>query len=209
MDSRLPFVTIEATRGNSVSVPPCGPHSRHFRAIVVIILLTCGTISHGQAKLSEYDVKAAYLFNFGKFIRIDRIAVPSRATFDICVLGKDVLGRALTSVTQNEEIDHRKVQVRHVKDTTEAATCDIAFISGSEGDRMESDLAELRGADVLTVSDAPHFLAHGGMIQFVESANHVRFAVDLDCVKRTHLVLSSELLRVAVSVSGAPVEAVP
>jgi hypothetical protein len=55
---------------------------------------------------------------------------------------------------------------------------------------------------VLTVSDAADFLKYGGMIQFVEEDNRVRFAVNLNAVNRTHIVLSSELLRVASSVTG-------
>src|SRR6266567_4522164 len=147
--------------------------------------------------------------NFAKFIRVSPTSVVQRATFDICVLGQDSMGHALDSVAENEEIDHRVVRVRRVKDTAEARSCDIAYISTSEGDRIESDVAELRGTDVLTVSDAPRFLAQGGMIQFVLVANHVRFAVNLDAVKRSHLVLSSELLRVAAPVSSVPGEVAP
>jgi hypothetical protein len=57
---------------------------------------------------------------------------------------------------------------------------------------------------VLTVSDAADFLLHGGMIQFVIVANHVRFAVNLDAVRSAQLSLSSELLKVAISVNGEP-----
>jgi hypothetical protein len=69
---------------------------------------------------------------------------------------------------------------------------------------MDKDLEELRGADVLTVGTSSTFLAQGGMVQFLLLSNHVRFAVNLDAVKKTHLVLSSELLRVAYSISGKP-----
>jgi hypothetical protein len=69
---------------------------------------------------------------------------------------------------------------------------------------MQADLAALGKVDVLTVSDAPDFLKEGGMVQFVVVDNHVRFAVNLDAVNRTHLVLSSELLRVASAVTGKP-----
>jgi hypothetical protein len=47
------------------------------------------------------------------------------------------------------------------------------------------------------------------MIQFMTQQDHVRFAVNLDAVDRTHLVLSSELLRVALSVTGRPPEDQP
>ena len=67
---------------------------------------------------------------------------------------------------------------------------------------MGQDLAAFKDSDTLTVSDAPDFLKRGGMIQLLLVSNHIRFSVDLDPVRRTHLNLSSELLRVAASVSG-------
>jgi hypothetical protein len=182
---------------------------RLIRLFAAVMVAVSGMAALGEAKPTEFDVKAAYLFNFGKFIRVTQNGNPARATFDICIVGSDSMGHTLDAVTDKEEIDHRGVHVRRVKDATEARSCDIAYISAGEGERIESDIAELRGADVLTVSDAPRFLARGGMIQFVLVANHVRFAVNLDAVKHTHLVLSSELLRVAVSVSGIPGEALP
>jgi hypothetical protein len=202
MDGSLPNQAFE-TRSRPAFAP------RLIWLIVANVVLVSGAAALGQTKPTEFDVKAAYLFNFGKFIRVTQDASPARATFDICIVGQDSMGHTLDAVTDKEEIDHRGVHVRRVKDATEARSCDIAYISASEGERVESDVSELRGADVLTVSDAPRFLAHGGMIQFVQVANHVRFAVNLEAVKRTHLVLSSELLRVAVSVSGVPGEALP
>lgn len=148
----------------------------------------------------EYEVKAAYLFNFGKFLH--RSAPPQHEPFDICVVGEDPMGPALDSLTRGEQIEGRPVRVRRTPEASEARGCDIAYLSASEGARMESDLAALHDSDTLTVSDAPRFLQLGGMIQFVLQGDHVRFAVNLNAVRRSHLVLSSELLRVAVSVVG-------
>jgi hypothetical protein len=67
---------------------------------------------------------------------------------------------------------------------------------------MERDLEQLGNASVLTVSTSPDFLEEGGMIQFVVQQNRVRFAVNLDAATRAHIQLSSELLKVAVSVSS-------
>ena len=69
---------------------------------------------------------------------------------------------------------------------------------------LREDLAILTGSNALTVSDAPDFLDRGGMIQFVLMSDRVRFDVNLDAVNRSHLVLSSELLRVAAAVKGKP-----
>ena len=86
---------------------------------------------------------------------------------------------------------------------TDGRSCAVLFISASESDAIREDLALLSGTNVLTVSDASDFIQRGGMIQFVQEGSHVRFTVNLDAVNRAKLTLSSELLRVAVSVKGS------
>jgi hypothetical protein len=153
--------------------------------------------------MPENAVKAAYVFNFGRFVRfVPSDAVNSRQSFDICIVGEDPLGHTLDDLTANEQLDGKPVRVGRFKTAAEARGCAIAFISASEGSHLSSDLEALRGQPVLTVSDAAGFLQHGGMIQFLTIENHVRFAVNLEAVRAAQLGLSSELLRVATSVSG-------
>lgn len=180
-----------------------------FRALGTSILLACFLLSATTLsavlppKPTEYDVKAAYLLNFGKFVRSTGQRA-ARASFDICILGRDPMGQILDNLAANESINSVPVHIRRLPDVTGAKTCDILYISSFEGERVREDLAILANADVLTVSDAPDFLERGGMIQFVLNSNHVRFAINLDAVSRAHLELSSELIRVAASVSGKP-----
>jgi hypothetical protein len=153
--------------------------------------------------MSEYAVKAAYLFNFGKFVRfMPTDAVNNRQSFDICIVGEDPLGHTLDDLTANEQLDGKPVRVVRLKGAAEAHGCAIAYISSSEGARVEADLDELKGQPVLTVSDKADFIQHGGMIQFLTVENHVRFAVNIDAVRGGQLSLSSELLRVATTVAG-------
>jgi hypothetical protein len=154
-------------------------------------------------KPTEYDVKAAYLLDFGKFVRYTG-QHESRTSFDICILGHDPMGQTLDSLAANESIKNIPVHIRRLPDVSEAKTCAILFISASDQERLREDLAIVGNADVLTVSDTPDFLDRGGMIQFLLVSNHVRFAINLEAVNRAHLELSSELLRVAASVSGKP-----
>jgi hypothetical protein len=155
----------------------------------------------GQLKPSEYTVKAAYLLNFGKFMRVSPGAEPNGGSFNICVIGKDPFGRTLEEITANEQIDGRPVRVLR-EEKPDPQACAIAYIGVSDERRMEQDLAALRDSDTLTVSDSPGFLKLGGMVQFLLVSDHVRFSINLEPVRGTHLVLSSELLRIAVSVSG-------
>ena len=154
-------------------------------------------------KPTEYDVKAAYLLNFGKFIRHPNPG-SSRSSFDICLLGRDPMGRTIDDLAANEKVDRLPVHIRRLPDASVAKNCDIVFFSTTEGERIREDLAILAGSDALTVSDTPEFLQQGGMVQFVLVESHVRFAINLSAVNRAHLELSSELLRVASSVTGKP-----
>lgn len=174
-----------------------------FAAALLSASIPISRTAAQSPKPSEYDVKAAYLINFGKFVRSSG-EPETRSSWDICVLGRDSFGQTLDALASNETIDQLPVHVRRIQDITAAKSCAILFFSSSEGEHIREDLAILGSSDVLTVSDAADFLERGGMIQFVLAQNHVRFAVNLDAVNRGHLVLSSELLRVASFITGKP-----
>jgi hypothetical protein len=180
-----------------------GPAEGVFRLAAFLVL--CSTwgcaLLRPQARPSEYAVKAAYLVNFAKFIRMSPDA-PFRDHYDICVIGADPMGHVLDTLAAGEQVDGRPVRIRRVSDAADASSCDVAYLSTKDAAHIDSELAALRNSDALTVSDTPNFLEHGGMIQFVLVAEHVRFSVNLNAVRRTHLVLSSELLRVALSITG-------
>jgi len=164
-------------------------------------------------KPSEDEVKAVYLFNFGKFVHWPASSATVSAnpaqTFDLCVIGQDPLTEILTRVTVQERLDNRPVRVRQIDNPAEARSCAIVFLGANEAARIEQDLAALRGAETLTVGDQAEFLKRGGMLQFVVEDNRVRFSVNLEAVGKTQLQLSSELLKVAAWVTGKPRREVP
>jgi hypothetical protein len=160
------------------------------------------TLAAAQMTAADYKVEAADLFNFGKFLRHSNGYEQHTSTFDICILGRDPMGRTIDNMAAHESIQNLPVRVPRITDVTSAKGCEIVFVSIYEGERIREDLAILAGTDVLTVSDIPDFLDRGGMIQFVNVTNHVRFSVNLSALNRSHLVLSSQLLKVAVSVKG-------
>lgn len=169
----------------------------------MIAFCMMAAIGHAQNRISEAAVKAAYLFNFGKFVRFTPSdPVKNRQSFDICIVGEDPLGTTLDGLTANEQLDDKPVRVVRLKSAEAARACAIAYISGSEGTRVGADLEMLKGQPVLTVSDAANFLGDGGIVQFVTVGNHVRFAVNLDAARVAQLSLSSELLKVAIAVHG-------
>jgi len=181
------------------------PRNVAARAALCVLAVAMQTVSIGAQKPTEYDVKAAYLFNFGKFLRQpDTVDATPRTSFDICILGRNDFAGRLEKLTANERVNGLPERVVKVPNATAARGCDILFISSSESDRINQDVADLANAPVLTVSDMPHFLEHSGMIEFEMQGNHVRFSVGLDAVNRAGLALSSELLKVSLQVTGGP-----
>jgi hypothetical protein len=153
------------------------------------------------AQLTASDVEAAYLYNFGKFVNWP--AEPPAAPFSICVLGDD-FAKTLDSLIANESIQGRKIAARRLSSVADADRCQILFLGVSEESRLTKDMAALKGKPILTVSSLPRFLDEGGNIQFLMQNNRVRFAINLAAAEKSGLTLSSELLKVAVSVSPMP-----
>jgi hypothetical protein len=178
-----------------------GPWYRLVAAVAAWVLLCPYPLNAQKSKATEYNVKAAYLFNFARFAEWPAGSPAARNdTFAICVLGQDPFGAALDVVVTGEIIAGKSVVARRVMKPQEAVSCRVLFISSSEDSRLQEILGALDKGCVLTVSDIPRFSRRGGMIQFVAEGNKIRFEINLANAGGAGLTLSSELLKVAVTV---------
>lgn len=193
-------------------IPSSGKHRRR-RVVALwlaVRLLTCAAATatvagplHGDSESAPInDVEAAYLFNFAKFVRWPNSVAGSPLI--ICIAGTDSFRQAVAGLVNGEKIGGREVQVNRVVSNEAIADCSILFVEVTERTRLASFLDAAKGKPVLTVSDAPDFLVRGGIIQFVLESDHVRFAINLDAADRNNLSLSSQLLKVAIHVTGIP-----
>jgi hypothetical protein len=177
-----------------------------FRLLVATLTWTLGL---GQcmaqnAKPTDYDVKAVYLYNFGRFVEWPAAVFAKSNLFTICVLGEDPFGPALDATLSRETIAGKSVAAKRISSPQDAVNCQILFLSSAEETRLTQIIEALDRGAVLTVSDIPRFSQRGGMIQFVPEGKKVRFEVNLNAVQRAGLNLSSELLRVATTVRRDP-----
>jgi uncharacterized protein DUF4154 len=179
-----------------------GPRARFGPALLLALACVCGLEAQGPAR-TESEVKAAYLYSFGRFVQWPTRSDGTAARFTICVLGTDPFGATLDAIVAGTTVRGRNVAVRRLPAVAAATDCDVVFISASEERQLAAILEHLRNADVLTVSDMTQFAERGGMIQFVTVANRVRFEINLSPARQAGLILSSELLRVASTVRGA------
>lgn len=147
------------------------------------------------------QVQAAYLYNFGKFVKWP-LAAPANQSggFEICVLDEDPFGDTLQSTLAGESAAGKPVIVKRLRKAQDAISCHILFIGSSQSRDLKEILLSLDESPVLTVSDMPDFSKRGGMIQFVFEGDRIRFEVNLEGAERAHLVFPSELLKVAAAV---------
>ena len=182
------------------------PRSRNrflqFRAMVIAWAFFAATgLPAQQPKPNEYQVKAAYLYNFGRFVKWPAgIAAGKGDSFAVCVLGQDPFGSTLDSTLAGEALDGKPVVIRRIARPQDAADCRILFVSSAEEHHLKEILAAIDQAGVLTVSDIRGFSLRGGIIQFVAEGDRVRFEINLASAESARLVLSSELLKVAAAV---------
>jgi hypothetical protein len=149
----------------------------------------------------EYEVKAAFLYNFARFVEWPTQAVAGRP-FVIAVYGDDPFGPLLDQTLSGQRVQDQPLELRRIRRVDDAAGVHILFVSASEVDHLPDLFKALEGASVLTVGETDGFAARGGMIGFVVQGKRVRFDVNRAHAARAGLRLSSQLLQVARAVDG-------
>jgi hypothetical protein len=141
----------------------------------------------------EDALKAAYLFNFTKFV--DWAGEAADAPLTLCIAGASNLRRALAADIASKRIGAHSVKVREVNAQEEAAGCSVLYVESLNGP-VKLPAADLR-APVLTVSDAAGFARQGGTIELFTEGNRLRFIVNVDNARRAGIRISSSLLQLA------------
>jgi uncharacterized protein DUF4154 len=186
-------------------LPPRPTFVRFLTMVIAWAFFAATALPAQQPKPSEYQVKAAYLYNFGRFVKWPAgIAAGKGDSFAVCVLGQDPFGATLDSTLAGEALDGKPVVIRRIAKPQDAADCRILFVSSTEEHHLKEILAAIDQAGVLTVSDIPGFSRRGGIIQFIAEGDRVRFEINLASAESARLVLSSELLKVAAAVRRSP-----
>lgn len=173
-------------------------------AILIALYVVPGVTSvvHPQPQPAfEYELKAGFLYNFAKFVEWppETFAMANDALV-LCVLGKNTASVVLTRVLQGKAVKGKKLVIRPTTELTTLRSCHIVFISGVEENRLAQVWEALQGAQVLTVGEMERFARQGGIINFIQVQNKIRFEINLNAAKRAGLKLSSQLLKLAILV---------
>jgi len=175
---------------------PSKPPWRFGRAAVCLALISMvlpASVS-GQA-VDEYAVKAAFLYNFTKFVEWPD--AQGEGTFNICITGDDPFGGSLDRLVQGKTANGRKILIRRLKELGEARQCQIVFL-GREEEAKASKLVEaVRGAPVLTVGEPGKFEKMGGMIVLSMNEGRVAVRVNAAATESCGLKVSARLMSLA------------
>jgi hypothetical protein len=152
----------------------------------------------------EYQVKAAFLLNFTRFVEWPDGAIEDTAPFAVCTLVRNPFDRVLEETLRGESWNGHAFELRTANDAAEAARCHLLFVPRAEAARFVGLVDRLAGTAVLTIGESPEFLDRAGIVNFVLEKNRVRFDIDAAAADRAGLRVSSRLLRLAQTVRNAP-----
>ena len=153
--------------------------------------------SREEVTVTEYDVKAAFLLNFVRFVDwSDRMRGDTDKELILGIAGEDRFGNALNLI-RGAKVKNRTLVIKNVVDSNSLINCDILFISSSEKDRLPTLMAALKDLPILTVSEIEGFAQRGGIINFIIVEKKIRFEINPDAAKQVGIHISSQLLQLA------------
>jgi len=165
---------------------------------ILLVVSPCVPARAQTAPSVEYQVKAAFLLNFARFVQWPSDAFEGdSAPITFCVFRQDPFGSALADITQGKSINNRALLVRHVQNLADLKSCQIVFVSDVADKDLPAILDTLKASSALVVGESDGFAERGGGIQFYLEAEKVRFSVNVDATKRARPNVSSKLLALA------------
>lgn len=148
-----------------------------------------------EIQAPEYQVKAAFLYNFTKLVEWPTNAFATdKSPLIVGVLGKDPFGKQLESLTTGRAVNDHALQSRHFSAVNQITNCHVLFICESERRKLDSIFDALRGQAILTVGDFKGFETRG-MITLVKSNDSINLRINLEAATKARLKLSSRLIR--------------
>jgi hypothetical protein len=154
--------------------------------------------SRVQAQASgEYQVKAAFLYNFLKFVDWPAQSFANDSSpFIIGVVGNDTFNSTIDQAVSGKTANGRPIVIKRFASSKALTYCHILFISPSERDRFRQILGTT-GSGVLTVSETDGFTQIGGIVNFTLVDSKVRFEINQSAAERAGLKISAKLLSLA------------
>lgn len=178
------------------------PRRLHVRAMLLLLtgVLILSAVP-ARAQSGEADIKAAFIYNFAKFVEWPADSFASDGgRLQLCTLGDSPLAQKLRQL-HGREAQGRAIEVRVLARSEDWPGCHMLFVASPGETPRHPHNSSGNPAAVLTISEALHYTRQGGMISLFVEANRVQFAVNLPAAQQAGLKLSARLLQLARNVS--------
>jgi hypothetical protein len=187
---------------------PSRQRSLRIRLLTVGVLILASVRNGSPAPTPreaapEYAVKAAYLYQFARYVTWPAEAFPSpESPVGICILGEDPFGNVMDRIVEGRRIMGRPIEVRRATLEEAAARCHVAFIGREERALLANWLGTLRTKPVLSVTESRGALSAGATINFVTEGSALRYDVNLEAAEESGLKIAAPMLVSARQVLG-------
>jgi hypothetical protein len=159
-------------------------------------LLGIDSFVHAQV-VEENQVKAAYLYNFAKFVEWPPAAFPNPDDpVQICAIGDDAAIDVLQAAVSGKKANGRRVLSRRLSSIADLGICHILFVGFRDKNNIAAILRRTE-ANVLTVGQSDRFIPLGGMINLADKDGAIELEVAPAVAENAGLKISSRLLVVA------------
>lgn len=173
--------------------------------IAVVLLGLCVSVKAQDEVALDYQVKAAFLVNFPKYVDWPSEAFPAtNSAITVAVFGDENVANEFQNMIQSGlAIDGHPVVLKRIQNEADlTGKSQILYIANSERARVSAILQKLKGSPVLLVGDSDNFLEQGGMINMVPKNRKIRLQINLGAARQASLKISSRLLVAADVVKG-------
>lgn len=172
----------------------------HFILLPLLTLVASSSTHAADPVDREDQFKAAYFFNFLKFVEWPASVASDELT--VCVVGSDGVYAALADNIDSKRAGTRRLSVRHLTHSAPTVGCNALYVEAMP-ELAPVTATPASAAPILTVSDANGFTRRGGMIELFTSRNRLRFTINVDNAHKAGLRISSNLLQLAAQVEGS------
>ena len=176
--------------------------------VITLLVLSLGVLMGRRPvaranEASEYQVKAAFVYNFVQFVEWPASAFKGtvKAPLQIAIVGNDPFNGMLDRVVAGKVVNGHPLVVRHFATAGDVCQpCHVMFVCAQSEQQFGLAMQKLGCAGLLTVGETDGFLDAGGIIRLYQEGNHIRFDVNRGAADRAGLRVSSKLLKLAKTV---------
>jgi hypothetical protein len=169
--------------------------ARQARAVLLFALLAVAGRAWAQAPTDEAQVKAAFVYNFLKFV--DWPAGATQRSDDplvVAIIGDGPTADAVAGFLATKRVGDRPIVVRHLAWDQLLTGAHAAFVSENDSRKLRRIFDMAAGAAVLSIGEGHDFTMQGGMISLLIEQRRVRFDIGIDAADAARLRISSRLL---------------